>query len=362
VPPSAPAGRWSILPHDPPRTLGVVHPLSLRLIERTPERLRPGVRLIVRTVDGSMGDRLPGLAAEIAFWVLLSLPALLLAALAAASAAGGVGDGDWQQQFVNRTVEVSRVVLTESTIDRFLRPGLNLLIGDEGGVAIASFAFVATVWTASRAVRVVLTALAIAYDRRGVRKAWVDRALGFAITVGGLLSGLVLMPLLLAGPNFGDQLVIWIGQDPVGLADLWRVVYWPAMVVAVTFAIAALYHLGVPGYTPWRRDLPGAVVATSVWLLGSVGLRLYGTWILDGDSVYGPLAGPIVALLWVWVTGFAVLVGAELNAAIDAEWPLDEQPPTPDDTDDVNETAEADDTVAPTRQVTATRRMLERPD
>jgi membrane protein len=330
----------------------VVHPLSLRLIERTPERLRPGVRLIVRTVDGAMGDRLPGLAAEIAFWVLLSLPALLLSALAAASAAGGVGDRAWQEQFVNRTVEVSRVALTERTIDSILRPVLTQLV-EQGGVAIASFAFVATVWTASRAVRVVLGALAIAYDRRGVRKAWVDRVLGFAITLGGLLSGLVLMPLLLAGPNFGEQLVVWLGQDPIGLADLWRVLYWPAMVVAVTFVIAALYHLGVPGHTPWRRDLPGAALATSFWLVGSAGLRLYGMWILDGDSIYGPLAGPIVGLLWLWLTGFAVLVGAELNAAIDAEWPLDEERPV---------TGAADDTVAVSGQVTATRRMLDRSD
>jgi membrane protein len=328
----------------------MVHPLSLRLIERTPERLRPGVRLIVRTIDGSMGDRLPGLAAEIAFWVLLSLPALLLTAVAAASAAGSVGDGDWQQQFITRTLEVSRVALTERTIDTVLRPVLTQLV-EEGGVAIASFAFVTTVWTASRAVRVVLTALTIAYDREGVRKAWQDRLLGFLITLGGLLTGLVLMPLLLAGPNFGEQLVTWIGTDPVGLADLWRLVYWPAMVVGVTFVIAALYHFGVPGRTPWRRDLPGAVLATAVWLVGSVGLRLYGIWVLDSESVYGPLAGPIVALLWVWVTGFAVLVGAELNAAIDAEWPPEGQPPR-----------RADRDPSLTGQVTATRGMLDRPD
>jgi membrane protein len=340
----------SVRPSRRARTLDVVHPLSLRLIERTPERFRPGVRLLVRTVDGAMGDRLPGLAAEIAFWVLLSLPALLVTALAIAAMAGGVGDGDWQEQFINRTVEVSRVALTESTIENRLRPLLGRLI--EGGtVTLASFAFLTTVWTASRAVRVVLSALAIAYDRRGIRKGWHDRVLGFGITLGGLLAGLVLMPLLLAGPNFGEQLVVWIGSDPVGIADLWRVTYWPAMIVAVTFVIAALYHLGVPGHTPWRRDLPGAVLAMTVWLVGSAGLRLYGTWILDGDSVYGPLAGPVVALLWLWVTGFAVLVGAELNAAIDAEWPTDDaSPPRPTGTE-----------TTVTSQVAATRRMVDRP-
>jgi membrane protein len=304
-----------------------VHPLSLRLIERTPERARPGVRLLVRTADGAINDRLPGLAAEIAFWVLLSLPALLLAGLAAASVAGGFGDADWQVQFVNRTVEVSRVALTEPhRRDPATDPGP---ARRGGGVAIASFAFLTTVWTASRAVRVVLSTLGDRLRPSGRRKGWQDRLIGFVITIGGLLVGLVLMPLLLAGPNFGEQLVQWIGQDPVGIADLWRVLYWPAIVVAVTLVIAALYHLGVPGHTPWRRDLPGAVLATTFWLAGSAGLRLYGTWILDGDSVYGPLAGPIVALLWLWLTGFAVLLGAELNAAIEAEWPLEPEDEAP---------------------------------
>jgi membrane protein len=298
----------------------VVHPLSLRLIERTPERVRPGVRLVVRTADGAMRDRLPGLAAEIAFWVLLSLPALLLTGVAAASVAGGLGEADWQEQFINRTLEVSRVVLTGPTVENVLRPVLVRLVGG-GGIALASFAFLTTVWTASRAVRVVLSTLAIAYDRHGMRKGWQDRLLGFLITLGALLVGVVLMPLLLAGPNFGDQLVEWIQDAPPELAVVWAAVYWPGIVVAVTLVIAVLYHLGVPGHTPWRRDLPGAVLATTVWLLGSAGLRLYGTWILDGDSVYGPLAGPIVALLWLWLTGFAVLLGAELNAAIDEEWP-----------------------------------------
>jgi membrane protein len=331
-----------------------MHPLSLRLIERTPERARPGVRLLVRTGHGALGDRLPGLAAEIAFWVLLSLPALLLTALAIAPVVGGIGDGAWDEQFINRTMEVSRVVLTEDTIQGFLRPLLLQLV-EGGGIAIASFAFLTTVWTASRAVRVALTTLAIAYDRQGVRKGWQDRALGFAITVGGLLVGVVLMPLLLAGPNFGEQLVTWIGRDPINLAELWRTFYWPATVVAVTLVIAVLYHLGVPGPTPWRRALPGAAFATTVWLLGSAGLRLYGTWVLDGDSVYGPLAGPIVALLWLWVTGFAVLLGAELNAAIDTEWP-----PHGHGEGTAHHAATGRD-AATTGQITATRRMVEPP-
>jgi membrane protein len=347
------AERRRVAAASPPRdavrpTLAGVPPWSLRLIERTPERLRPWVRLAVRTGHRVAADRLPGLSAEIAFWVLLSLPALLLTALAAASAAGDLTDTDWQQQFVSRTLEVSRVALTDRTVENLLRPNLTRLVED-GGIAVASFAFVGALWTASRAVRIVLTTIAIAYDRQGVRKAWQDRLLGFGVTLAGMAVGAVLMPLLLAGPNFGEQLVGWLGQDPINLAELWRRLYWPAIVLAATFTIAALYHLGIPGHSPWRRDLPGAVLATSVWLLGSVGLRLYGTWVLGGDSIYGPLAGPIVALLWLWLTGFAVLLGAALNAAIEAEWPTTGGPATR--TVDAPVTGEA----------TATRRMVEPP-
>jgi membrane protein len=267
----------------------------------------------VRTVDASIADRLPGLAAEIAFWVLLSLPSLLLSMLAAA---GLLIDGqDWQDQLIQRAVEVSSVVLTDTTIDVVVVGVLEQLI-EGGGIGLISFGFVTAVWTASRAVRVVLTTITLVSNREGLRKGWKDRLLGFGITFGALLVGGVLAPLLVAGPNFGETLARWIGTDLTLVAEVWRRAYWPTVVIAATLALSVLYHLGIPGRTPWRRDVPGAVLATGFWLIGSAGLRLYGLWILDSDSVYGPLAGPIVALLWLWLTGFAVLLGAQLNAQI----------------------------------------------
>ena len=119
-----------------------MHPLSQRMIERSPDRLRPAVALAVRTLDAAGRDRLPGLAAELAFWVLLSLPALLLGAFAVT---GLVIEGaEWQALLVERVVEVSRLALTQDTIDRAVRPFLNELL-ETGGLAVASFAFVATV-------------------------------------------------------------------------------------------------------------------------------------------------------------------------------------------------------------------------
>jgi membrane protein len=287
------------------------------LIDRSPPALRRPVEVVARTIDRAIADRLPGLAAEIAFWVLLSAPALLLAIIAAAGVIGGTVDGgDWQEQFLNRAVEVSRLALTNQAIDVAIRPVLEQLLQPDGGLALISGSFLAAIWTASRAMKVILSTLAIVNKREGQRKGWQDRLLGFTITLAALLIGIVLLPLLIAGPNLGDQIVAWAGAELAWFADAWRRLYWPVVAVLGTMAIALLYHVGVPGRTRWRYELPGAVIAMIVWLLGSGGLRLYGTWILDGDSVYGSLAGPIVLLLWLWLTGFAVLLGAQLNSQL----------------------------------------------
>jgi len=297
-----------------------VHRLSKAVIDRSPARLRPAVRLTIGTIDGAVSDRLPGLAAEVAFWVLLSLPALLLSAIAVTGFVIGRQDDLWEQRFVERIVEVSRLAFTERTIDGVIRPLVDQLLAGSG-IGLASFAFLTTVWVASRAVKVVLQTLSLVYDDIEPRKGWQDRLLGFAITLGALIVGIVLAPLLVAGPGFGAQLVEWIGDDPIGIEVLWRALYYPATVVGGTLAIAALYHLGLTGNTPWRRDLPGAVLAAAVWFTGSSGLRLYGAWIVGSDSAYGPLAGPIVALLWLYLTCLAVLLGAELNAQVERMWP-----------------------------------------
>ncbi len=300
-----------------------MHPLARELVDRSPTRLRSTTTLLMRTGQAVFADRVPGLAAEVAFWVLLSLPALLLTGVALTGALSGLDGTDWQTELIQRITEVASLTLTPSTVDGTLRPLLTSLLED-ADLGLVSFAFVTTIWTASRAVKVVLTVLAIAYDREGHRAAWKERLLGFGVTLGGLIVAVLIAPLLIAGPDLGDQLTGWFGTDLLGFARWWRIAWWPVVVIAASTAVWGLFHLGVPDRTPWLRDLPGAVLTAGVWLAGSGGLRLYARWILGTDSVYGPLAGPIVALLWLWVTGFAVLLGAELNAQIERTWPSGE--------------------------------------
>jgi membrane protein len=295
-----------------------MHPSTEKAIDRAPERLRRPVTLLARTVDGAVADRLPGLAAELAFWVLLSLPALLLTAIAALSLVAAEGSG-WRDDLIDRILEVASVALSPGAIERVLQPVLERLVADTT-LPVVSVAFIATLWTASRAVKVVLVVIAITYGEQQP-SGFGRRLLAFGLTFGALVVGLLLAPLLIVGPGFGERLGEIPGLETGLLASVWRAAYWPTVIAVATLAIASLYHVGAPWRTRWRRDAPGAVLATAGWLAGSAALRLYGTWILGSDSAYGPLAGPIVGLLWVWLTGFAVLLGAEFNAQIEQLWP-----------------------------------------
>ena len=95
------------------------------------------------------------------------------------------------------------------------------------------------------------------------------------------------------------------------------------LAVILVAVLTTLYHLGTPWSTPWVRDLPGALLALAGWLAGSLALRVYLAQSVTGeDSIYQSFAAPLaVLLLWLYVLGFAVLVGAELNAEIERAWP-----------------------------------------
>lgn len=284
---------------------------------RLPRPLRAGWRLASRTVAGSVRDRVPGLAAEVAFFALLSLPALLLMLLGSlgyiAEALGPQGRAE-----LDRLVfEVPRTFLTQGTYDSYADIARNVV--REGRADVVSFGALLSLWTGSRAVARSLQTVAIAYDLEDSRPVWYRRLLALGLTLGGLLVGVAILPALVLGP----QIVGLLAQPSVerAAARLVDVFFWPGMSLLVLLVLISFYHVGAPWKTPWRRDVPGAVLAVALWMLAAVALRIYVTFSLDSEGVYGQLAAPLAVVLWLYVTAFAVLLGAELNAEIEKLWP-----------------------------------------
>ena len=289
-----------------------------------------GATLAVRTVRDSLDDRLPGLAAEVAFYLLLSLPPLLLVGLAALGYIGDLLGPDVVETVRQGITEAASALLTTSTIDDIVRPAVDNLLG-RGRADILSIGAILALWSGSRALKVIVQAVTIAYDLEDHRSWWQHRLLGMGLTTAGVLVLAVLLPLLVVGPEAGEALA-----DRFGLASvfeiLWQVLYFPFVLALGLALLTWVYHIVPPQRTAWRRDLPGAMLAFVIWLGGSFGLRVYASQFVQSDSAYTYLGTPLVMLLWIYMTATALLVGAELNAEIEKMWPTVDGPYRPQDT------------------------------
>jgi membrane protein len=292
-----------------------------------PQGWRAWLTLVQRTLRDMIGDRVPGLAAEVAFFLMLSLPPLLLVLL------GLLGYvADWVGP---ETVEDIRAAivdgldnfLSQTTIEETVKPALDDLL-KEGRADVLTIGAIVALWSGSRSIRVIVEAVTFAYDL-GDRRSWRRKTLvGLGLTAALIVAAVVLLPLLVVGPRFGSALA-----DEFGLAAafevVWAWLYWPVVAGVGVVLLTWVYHIAPPWLTAWRRDLPGAVLALLVWLIGSFGLRFYATNFIEANSAFSYFATPLVILLWLYVTALAVLVGAELNAEIEKMWP---QPGGPYDT------------------------------
>ena len=271
-------------------------------------------RVVVATVGSCFRNRVTGLAAEAAFWALLSLPPLIFAL------AGSIGYVF--SQFSHAQVHDLRVsiidlasrALTNQTVDTIIRPTLNDVFKG-GRYDVISIGFVLALWSGSRAMNVFVDTITIMYGLDGRRGIVKTRVLSFSLYVLGLFTGVVAIPLVLAGPTVVQRLI----PDKLGFLNS---LYWPVVLVLCVCFLATLYHVSVPVRTSWRYNLPGAALTMGMWVLGSFVLRLVLTTTAGkSTSIYGPLAAPIAVMLWLYLLSFAVLVGAAVNAAFDRVWP-----------------------------------------
>ncbi len=266
-------------------------------------------------------DRVLSLAAEAAFWALLSLPPLALAMLGLLGYVAPLFGSHAVATLREDILTAAGHVFSGPTIDKTVTPLLDNLLG-QGRPSLVSTGFVLSLWSGSAAMSSYVRTITIAYDMPDLRPAWRTRLLGFLLYLGSLAVTIVLLPALVIGPQAIADLVP--GEVQSVVTTTVHLVYWPTVAAFTVAVVATLYHLAVPVRTPWVRDLPGAVLAMALWLAGSVGLRVYFAVGSASPSRTGTLGAPVAILLFFYVTAFAVLMGAELNAEIDARWPVRE--------------------------------------
>ncbi len=271
-------------------------------------------RLITATVASCLRYRVTGLAAEAAFFAVLSVPPLVFAM---AGAIGFVSDQFSAAQIADvRTavIDLSSRALTDGAVNKIIEPTIDDVLRG-GRFDVISLGFVLALWSGSRALNVFVDTITIMHGLGGHRGIVKTRALSFLLYVLAMLTGMITVPLVVAGPTLVAN---WLPER----LDFLMHFYWPVVVVICICFLATLYHVSVPVRTNWSFNLPGATFSLVCWIVGSYVLRWFLTaTAADSNSIYGPLAAPIAVLLWLYLVAIAVLIGAAVNAAFDTVFP-----------------------------------------
>ena len=274
---------------------------------------------LLRTYDDVSDHHTLQMAAALSYYFVMSLfPALIL--LSAIVAYLPVPD------IFNQALGwMSRIVPPDSM--GIVRKVLSDVVAPNRG-AFLSFGIVGTLWSASGGFSAAIEALNIAYDADETRPFWVTRPLAIVLTF--LLGALLLsaLTIMVVGPHFGEWLAgrmhlsrLWIWA--------WPYIHWTASVAFTVFAVEALYFLAPNVKQRFLATLPGAVLAVGFWIALSYGLGIYFRKFANLNKTYGTLAAAVALMVWLYWTGFAMLVGAELNAELAKKTktgPIEEKP------------------------------------
>jgi membrane protein len=186
--------------------------------------------------------------------------------------------------------------------------------GARGG--LLSIGVLTALWAASNGMASIMSALNVAYDVEDTRPWLKRRFLAVLLTFGFALFILAAMVLLVFGPHIGAGVAGLFGLGTM-FTSVWTAVNIPIVMFFVLVGIALVYYLAPAVEQQWRWVTPGSVVALGLWLAMSWGLRLYVGRFADYNATYGSIGGIILLMLWLYLTGVVMLIGAEINAEIE---------------------------------------------
>jgi membrane protein len=271
-------------------------------------------RVAWRTSSKSWEDSIFSLSAKAAFWSALSLPPLLLGMLGSLAYLAPLLGPDVLPAIEQRLVSTSGSFFSPNVVHEIIEPTIaDINRGARGEVV--SVGFLLSLWAGSSAISAFVDSVVEAHDQTPLRHPVQQRLFALLLYVVMLLFVIATAPLMVRGPRKIAELL------PHGWADLLRFGYYPALIGGLVIAVMVLYRVALPKALPSHRLIFGSALAAVVFVVGTVGLRIYLTWITSTGYTYGALATPIAFLLFAFFGGFSIMLGAEFNAAIQEEWP-----------------------------------------
>ena len=273
--------------------------------------------LAKRTVKDSIEDGVPVLAAQLAFYFFLALfPTLLflvslLAYLPVESA-------------LDPALARMEALLPSSILELIRQQIDQVLAGERGG--LMTFAIAGAIWSSSSAMTAIISALNRAYDITEFRPWWRMRIVAVALTLSLALFTVLAFTFVVGGVDLARWVTRLVGGGAL-FESVWTVAQWGIALALVVVAVDLVYHFAPNADTEWVWVTPGSLLATALWMLASLGFKVYVQNFSNYTALYGAIGSVIVMMLWFYLSGFALLVGAELNAEIDKAMPTRDTAP-----------------------------------
>ncbi|HEY7814462.1 MAG TPA: YihY/virulence factor BrkB family protein [Nakamurella sp.] len=269
-------------------------------------------KIVGRTLGKAWGDSLFGMSSQAAFWSALSTAPLLLALLGMVGFVSQWFGPENLTAVENQVLDFLHGIFSAEVVNDLLKDNVNNLLHN-GRADLVSVGFFISLWAGSSAISAFVEAITIAYGQHEVRNPVIERLFALGLYLVALVSGVVLLPVLALGP------AVLAGLFPNSIRDeagsIISVAYYPVIVVALVVLLATFYKVAPKHKHPWHRGVPGAVLATLVFVVASFGLRLYIAYVYSHGLTYGALATPIKFLLFYYMMALAVIIGAQFNNA-----------------------------------------------
>jgi membrane protein len=257
-------------------------------------------------------DELSTRSAALSYYFILALFPMLLFLVSLVGVFAGPGSQlrDSIISGLGRLAPGSASELVHSVVNQTFKSssGLKLAMGLLGAL-----------WAASGGMGAVVVSLNVVYRVKETRAWWKQKLTIIGLTLALAALIVIALVLVLYGGKIGQLLATHIGLGDV-FRIAWKVLQWPLSFAAMFLSFSIIYYFG-PNLEErkWNWVTPGAVTGVALWLVASLGFRLYLHFFNSYSATYGSLGAVIILMLWLYITGFAVLIGGELNWIIENE-------------------------------------------
>ena len=263
------------------------------------------------TVQEFVRDDALGLAAQLAYYLILAIFPFILFLVAVLDAFGSSSP-----QFVNELFDYLRRLMPAQVFDLIETYTERTLRNEDTAPGLLSVGILGTIWAASGAFSALINALNRAYDVQETRPFWKVKGIAILMTLGisVLIFGGAL--LLIAGPSIGETIAEVFTLDDEFVV-VWGIVRWPAALLFMVATVALLFYFAPDVGQPFRWITPGGFVGIVLWVLASLAFNLYlGSDFNTYDKTYGSIGTVIVLLLYLYISSLTILFGATLNATL----------------------------------------------